>query len=153
MQRRRFHCSSELDGRHVILFLDFDGVLHPRPVAARNCEVFCAIHRLEDVLRQVPDVEVVISSSWRHHHPFGEMREYFAEDVRCRVGVTPTCTISRTGWPRTWANLTRSSSTVSGSRQADLRQSPSFPRDCSRCWTNGPIRKHQGYLGFAEAKK
>jgi hypothetical protein len=76
--------------RRAVLFTDFDGVLHPHPTAGRSSDLFCSMHLLEDVLRQVPEVEVVISSSWREHHPFDEMREYFAEDLRERiVGVTP----------------------------------------------------------------
>jgi hypothetical protein len=76
----------------VILFLDIDGVLHPRPIPGRpgQTDLFSALHLLEDVLRQVPDVEVVISSSWREHYPLDEMREFFSEDLRERiVGVTP----------------------------------------------------------------
>jgi hypothetical protein len=76
----------------VILFLDIDGVLHPRPIPGRpgQTDLFSALHLLEDVLRQVPDVEVVISSSWREHYPLDEMREIFSADLRERiVGVTP----------------------------------------------------------------
>jgi hypothetical protein len=76
----------------MILFLDFDGILHPRPVIGRPGEtnLFSSLHLMEDVLRQVPDVEVVISSSWRTHHSLEEMREYFSEDLRERiVDVTP----------------------------------------------------------------
>jgi hypothetical protein len=76
----------------MVLFIDIDGVLHPRPIIGRTGEheLFASLHLLEDVLRQVPHVEVVISSSWRERHPFDEMREYFAEDLRDRiVDVTP----------------------------------------------------------------
>lgn len=76
----------------MILFLDFDGVLHPRPIIGRSGEadLFCSQHLLEDVLRKVPQVEVVISSSWREQHPLDEIREHFAEDLRDRiVGMTP----------------------------------------------------------------
>jgi hypothetical protein len=76
--------------RGVVLFADFDGVLHPRPGAGRASGLFCSMHLFEDVLRQVPNVQVVISSSWREHHQIEEMREYFTEDLRRRiVGVTP----------------------------------------------------------------
>jgi hypothetical protein len=76
----------------VILFLDIDGVLHPRPIPGQSgqTDLFSALHLLEDVLRQVPDVEVVISSSWREHYPLDEMREIFSADLRERiVGLTP----------------------------------------------------------------
>jgi hypothetical protein len=76
----------------VILFLDFDGVLHPRPVTGRSGEtnLFSSLHLVENVLREVPDVEVVISSSWRERHSLEEMREYFSENLRERViDLTP----------------------------------------------------------------
>jgi hypothetical protein len=76
----------------MILFLDFDGVLHPFPTIGRSGEadLFRSLHLLEDVLRQVPDIEVVISSSWREGHSFDELRGYFSEDLRERiVGTTP----------------------------------------------------------------
>jgi len=76
--------------RRVVLFTDFDGVMHPRPTAGRDAGLFVSLHLFEGVLREVPAIEVVISSSWREHHPFDVMREYFAEDLRERiVGVTP----------------------------------------------------------------
>jgi hypothetical protein len=76
----------------MVLFIDIDGVLHPRPIIGRpgEHEPFASLHLLEDVLRHAPHVEVVISSSWRERHPLDEMREYFAEDLRDRiVDVTP----------------------------------------------------------------
>jgi hypothetical protein len=45
---------------------------------------------VEGVLRQFPEVEIVISSSWREYHPFDEMQDYFSTDIRERiVGMTP----------------------------------------------------------------
>jgi hypothetical protein len=76
----------------VIVFTDFDGITHAAPVPGRpgEAELFASLHVLEGVLRQVPHAEIVISSSWREHHPLDEMREYFAQDLRDRiVGVTP----------------------------------------------------------------
>ena len=46
----------------MILFLDFDGVLHPSPAAG---EVFCCVHRVWTILRARPFLEVVFSTSWR----------------------------------------------------------------------------------------
>lgn len=75
----------------TVLFLDIDGVLHPRPIITRPGQgVLTALDLLEGVLRQVPHVEVVISSSWRERYPFDELRDFFAPDVRERiVDVTP----------------------------------------------------------------
>ena len=70
----------------MILFLDFDGVLHPVP----SKDLFCYIPRLENILRKFPDVKVVISSMWRASHNLSELREFFSEDIRPRIiGVTP----------------------------------------------------------------
>lgn len=76
----------------MILFLDFDGVLHPRPVIGRSSDsgLFSCLELLEDVLRQLPHVEVVISSAWRTTHTLDHMRHYFSKDLRDRViGMTP----------------------------------------------------------------
>lgn len=46
-----------------VLFLDFDGVLHPYPY--KPGQAFAAVPRLLAVLDDFPSVEVVVSSSWR----------------------------------------------------------------------------------------
>ena len=77
-------------GRDVrpVLFLDFDGVLHPE-----RCTIdlyFCKLPLLEAWLRQHPLIDVVVSSSWREPHSLDVLREFFAEDVQPRViDVTP----------------------------------------------------------------
>lgn len=72
----------------LILGLDFDGVLHP--VNSLTEPKFCRIELLEVWLRAHPEVDVVVTSSWREIHPLAEMQSYFAEDLRCRVlGCTP----------------------------------------------------------------
>lgn len=71
-----------------VLFLDFDGVLHP--VHAEVDQLFLAIPLLEQVLRGFPLLDVVISSSWREVHPLDEMQEYFSPDIGNRIiGITP----------------------------------------------------------------
>lgn len=71
-----------------ILFLDFDGVTHPDPCGDE--ELFCRLPLLEELLREHPCVEVVISSSWRLTHSLAQMRAFFAPDMRARVvGATP----------------------------------------------------------------
>lgn len=73
-------CNSEASS---FLFLDFDGVLHP--VGATVDQFFCQLELLESWLRLHPTVMVVISSSWRIPHALVELREFFSEDLRCRV--------------------------------------------------------------------
>jgi hypothetical protein len=71
-----------------ILFLDFDGVLHPE--FCHESRHFCCLPVLEDVVRQVPDCELVITSTWRLQQPFERLHERFSSDVAARiVGVTP----------------------------------------------------------------
>ncbi len=72
----------------MILFLDFDGVLHPD--RSRTEPKFCRMPLMEAWLRSRPGVEVVISSSWREVHPFEELVSLFADDLQARVvGCTP----------------------------------------------------------------
>jgi hypothetical protein len=72
----------------MLLFLDFDGVLHPDRATVDL--YFCQLALLEPWLRQRPQIDVVISSSWREAHPLDELREFFSEDLRPRVvSATP----------------------------------------------------------------
>lgn len=71
----------------LLLFLDFDGVLHPR-ATVKN--LFMHLPRIEGVLRDFHYVQVVISSSWREATSLSEMQEMFSEDLRQRIiGTTP----------------------------------------------------------------
>lgn len=71
-----------------LLFLDFDGVLHPY-----GCTVdryFEKADLVEGWLRRHPSVNVVVSSSWREQHSLDEMRGFFSEKVAARlIGATP----------------------------------------------------------------
>ena len=70
-----------------ILFLDFDGVLHPDGGA-----LFSRIGLLEKYLLQTPGVEIVISSSWREEQSIDELKNYFPMTIRDQIvdDVTPT---------------------------------------------------------------
>lgn len=71
----------------MIVFLDFDGVLHPfhRPSGA-----FSLLPDMERVLRDFGAVDVVISSTWREVHTLEELRAFFSPDIGSRIiGVTP----------------------------------------------------------------
>jgi hypothetical protein len=72
----------------MILFLDFDGVLHPE-VCAYSL-LFCHLPLLENLLRDFPDVEIVVTSTWRRAKSLDELQALFSEDIGRRViGVTP----------------------------------------------------------------
>lgn len=73
----------------MLLFLDFDGVMHPLfPRADRTDEenlLFSYLPRLEAVLREFPAVKIVIASDWRKRHSLAELRRMFSEDLRFRI--------------------------------------------------------------------
>lgn len=72
----------------MILFLDFDGVLHPCYGSPDGA--FCYLERLEDVLRDFPAVRVVLTTSWREKTPIDYLVGNFSPDVRGRIiGGTP----------------------------------------------------------------
>jgi hypothetical protein len=73
----------------MLLFLDFDGVLHP-DVVSDPALLFCKLPLLEGVLRKLPGIEVVISSTWRETRTLDELRMIFSPDIRETViGATP----------------------------------------------------------------
>lgn len=78
----------------MIIFLDFDGVLHPEDTNSKNL-LLCRLPLIEEVLREFPRAEIVISSTWRLNWRDQsvatlEMRKYFSPDMAPRVvGVTP----------------------------------------------------------------
>lgn len=79
----------------MILFLDFDGVLHPEKDAFFQRDLLTRLPLVEDVLREFPHVEIVISSAWRlswkdEDVAVSRLRKHFSNDIAARVvGVTP----------------------------------------------------------------
>jgi len=70
--------------RHVV-FLDFDGVLHPG-----FSGTFAYRETFENIIREYPHIYIVISSSWRLNAPIDYLQTYFSEDIAQRVvGKTP----------------------------------------------------------------
>jgi len=70
----------------AILFLDFDGVLHPSTLeiewisqdgklTARADGLFMHLDRLAEALAPFPGLDIVISSSWRNVYPIDDLRE------------------------------------------------------------------------------
>lgn len=89
-------------GESVVLFLDFDGVLHPRGGAAAG-DRFSKRDALEALLRE-PDmlhVVIVISSTWREAYSLKSLAGMFAEDIRPRIiDVTPMLDAGATDYSR-----------------------------------------------------
>jgi hypothetical protein len=73
----------------MILFLDFDGVLHPDP-CHDAAQLFEHAPRLAGVLDDFPEVSVVLSTSWRTERTIDDLVAALPEPMRPRVlGVTP----------------------------------------------------------------
>ena len=73
----------------VILFLDFDGVLHPDPCLDAT-RLFENAPRLALALYDFPRVMLVLSTAWRQTGTFEQLLMLLPDQLRQRViGVTP----------------------------------------------------------------
>jgi hypothetical protein len=92
----------------VILFLDFDGVLHPDPCYDAS-RLFENAPRLAHALRDFPRVTLVLSTSWRQARPYEQLLGLLPAPLRQRViGITPN-----------FADFTPSAGLVPYRRQAE----------------------------------
>ncbi len=74
----------------LVLFLDFDGCLHPYPKSADQW-LFCHLPLLENILRQHPQIRLVLTTSWRETYPWEVLQGSFSDDIQERIiGVTPS---------------------------------------------------------------
>ena len=77
----------------MILFLDFDGVLHPdavylergRPVLRSEGALFMWAGHLVEALASNPDVRIVLSTSWARALRFTRARDRLPAELRARV--------------------------------------------------------------------
>lgn len=68
-----------------IVFLDFDGVLH-----GERDQEFARRALFERYVRKMPEVEIIISSSWREQYALDELKGFFHASIRERItGMTP----------------------------------------------------------------
>ena len=84
------HAAPIPDQPSVILFLDYDGVLHPDPCpdAAR---LFEHAPRLEQTLSGFAEVALVLSTAWRQGRPYDQLLAPLPPALRdMAIGVTPT---------------------------------------------------------------
>jgi hypothetical protein len=69
-----------------IIFLDFDGVLHPDGIGTLS-----QLPVFELYLSAMPEAEIVVSSTWREAYTLKELRDFFSPSLQCRIsGVTPS---------------------------------------------------------------
>ena len=72
----------------MILFLDIDGVLHPS--SGSTPFVPACVSVLETLLSDCPDIEIVITSSWREEKSLPELKALLGTQIGSRViGITP----------------------------------------------------------------
>lgn len=77
----------------MILFLDFDGVLHPdaayyergRPVLRADGELFMWAPILVDMVRPFPELKIVLSTSWVRVLRFDRARRCLPQELQPRV--------------------------------------------------------------------
>lgn len=72
----------------VVLFLDFDGVLHPDPPTS-TAPLFCRVPLLADWLAQHREVSLVMSSTWRTERSLNQLRALVPPLLDRILGVTP----------------------------------------------------------------
>lgn len=73
---------------NVLLFLDFDGVLHP--LHCHESRHFSNLELFEQTVRPIDGLQIVISSTWRLSRSLEQLRERFSPDVAKRiVGCCP----------------------------------------------------------------
>lgn len=72
----------------TVLFLDFDGVLHPDP-CRDSARLFEHAPRLAAALAPFADLSIVLSTAWRTHHDAETLAAHLPSTLRTRVvGVT-----------------------------------------------------------------
>lgn len=72
-----------------LVFLDFDGVLHPLQPELLQLERFCWLPLLEALVADYPDVYVVVHSTWRYEYTEPEIRQMLGSLGRRFVGCAP----------------------------------------------------------------
>jgi len=72
-----------------LIFLDFDGVLHPLQHEHLPLERFCWLSLLEALVCDYPDVYVVVHSTWRYEYTEPELRQMLGSLGRRFVGCAP----------------------------------------------------------------
>lgn len=104
----------------MILFLDFDGVLHPT-ICSSAADLLCHRPLLDGVLRDCPHVDIVVSSTWRESRTLSQLQALFSPDIGARiVGTTPV-----------WQDIQDEISMGTYVRQAEIE---SWLRQAGKAW-------------------
>ena len=74
----------------TVLFLDFDGVLHPDPCRDRR-RLFEHAPRLAAALAPFEDLTVVLSTSWRNEVKLADLAQHLPRPLRARLAGATGC--------------------------------------------------------------
>lgn len=86
----------------MFLFLNFDGVLHPKWLGQEG--YFAFEDRLLEVLRAHPEVKIVLSTAWVEQYGFAKTRGFLHPDIQLRaIGATLSSDLD----PFEWEAMTR----------------------------------------------
>lgn len=72
-----------------VIFLDFDGVLHPVDPELSGVERFCWLPVLTELLVTHEDVQLVVHSTWRYEYSDGELQALLGPVGPRFVGSAP----------------------------------------------------------------
>lgn len=72
-----------------LIFLDFDGVLHPLQPEVSQLERFCWLPTLEALVSDFSDVYIVVHSTWRYEYTEPEIRQMLGSLGHRFVGCAP----------------------------------------------------------------
>lgn len=72
-----------------LLFVDFDGVLHPAHRPGVEVKLFCWVPALAKMLSGHPDVKIVVHSTWRYDHFDYELQALLGDLGDRFVGSAP----------------------------------------------------------------
>ena len=72
-----------------LIFLDFDGVLHPLQPEVSQLERFCWLPTLEALVSGFSDVYIVVHSTWRYEYTEPEIRQLLGSLGHRFVGCAP----------------------------------------------------------------
>jgi len=104
----------------MILFLDFDGVLHPT-ICHAEADLLCRRPLFESVMRECPPIDIVISSTWRESFTLPQLQALFSADISaCIIDVMPQ-----------WRDIQDDSSLGTYVRQAEIE---AWLRQARRAW-------------------
>ena len=114
--------AGRLDFGHII-FLDFDGVLHPEACDASlefmYAENFCQVMSETDPAGEMP---VVITSMWRFYETLDQLRSHLSPAIRRQVvGCTPSLSAASKSVSYGWGDQ-MSSDIAFGLRQKEIEQ-------------------------------